>query len=475
MDEGRGRGICNYRKIAKKLIRYVKQNHFTHIELMPLCEYPFDGSWGYQCSGYFSVTSRYGSCHDLMYLVNEAHKAGIGVIMDFVPVHFVKDDFSLSYFDGTALYEYPQAHDADSQWGTANFDLWKEEVRSFLMSAASFWIDVYHFDGLRMDAISNAIFWHGNKQLGVNEGALNFIKRMNFLLNERYQGKIMLIAEDSTDFPNVTKSTFDGGLGFLFKWNMGWMNDTLRYMQEDPIYRKYKHDLLTFSMSYAFSENYILPLSHDEVVNGKGSLMVKMPGDYFWKFANLRLLRGYQMAHPGKKLSFMGNEFGQFTEWSFHKELDWMLLGYEMHQKMQAYTRDLNLFYKNHDQLWAEDYSWEGYQWIQPNDGDNSVLAFRRIDKRKRELLVVCNFTPVLREDYRLGVPKPGVYVPVFCSDELKYGGGGYLSAPAESEAVSFREYAHSARFRIPPMSVTFFSHKEKKNVISPENTGSDK
>ena len=290
--------FVNYRKIAGRLIDYVKQNHFTHIELMPLCEYPFDGSWGYQCSGYFSVTSRYGTCHDLMYLVNEAHKAGIGVIMDFVPVHFVKDDFSLSYFDGTALYEYPRAHDADSQWGTANFDLWKEEVRSFLMSAASFWIDVYHVDGLRMDAISNAIFWHGNKQLGVNEGALDFIKRMNFMLNEKYQGKIMLIAEDSTDFPNVTKSTLEGGLGFDYKWDLGWMNDTLNYLKKDPVYRKWHHNNITFSMAYFYSERFLIEFSHDEVVHGKATIINKMWGTYEQKFAQLRTLYLY-MARMG--------------------------------------------------------------------------------------------------------------------------------------------------------------------------------
>ena len=364
-------------------------------------------------------------------------------------------------------------------WGTRIFDYGKPEVRSFLISNAVYWLEEFHMDGLRVDAVSAMLYldydrpnYKANRMGGrENLEAIDFLRRLNHACFSVRKGVIMA-AEESTAFPMVTKPDFDGGLGFLFKWNMGWMNDTLRYMKEDPLFRKYKHDLLTFSMSYAFAENFILPLSHDEVVHGKQSLIGKLPGDYFWKFANLRLLRGYQIAHPGKKLCFMGGEFGQFTEWSFHKELDWMLLNYEMHQKMQAYTRDLNRFYLNHDQLWADDSSWEGYQWIQPDDGDNSIIAFRRIDRRKRELLVVCNFTPVLREALRLGVPKPGVYTPVFCSDAAKYGGGDYLSAPAVSEEVGFREYAQSALFRIPPMSITFFVHK---NVISPEKSGPDK
>ena len=359
--------FVNYRKIAGKLIDYVKQNHFTHIELMPLCEYPFDGSWGYQCSGYFSVTSRYGTCHDLMYLVNEAHKAGIGVIMDFVPVHFVKDDFSLSYFDGTALYEYPRAHDADSQWGTANFDLWKEEVRSFLMSAASFWIDVYHVDGLRMDAISNAIFWHGNKQLGVNEGALDFIKRMNFMLNEKYQGKIMLIAEDSTDFPNVTKSTLEGGLGFDYKWDLGWMNDTL-------------------------------------------------------KFAQLRTLYLYMFTHPGKKLNFMGNELAHWREWDEMKENDWFLLSYPAHDAFHRYFALLGELYTSETTLYENDYSWESFEWIDADNADKNMFSYLRKGKDK-DYVVILNFSPNTYTHEVFGVVSKGTYREIINTEWERFGG----------------------------------------------------
>ena len=421
--------FVNYRKIAKKLIRYVKQNHFTHIELMPLCEYPFDGSWGYQCSGYFSVTSRYGSCHDLMYLVNEAHKAGIGVIMDFVPVYFVKDDFSLSYFDGTALYEYPQAHDADSQWGTANFDLWKEEVRSFLMSAASFWIDVYHFDGLRMDAISNAIFWHGNKQLGVNEGALNFIKRMNFLLNERYQGKIMLIAEDSTDFPNVTKSTFDGGLGFDYKWDLGWMNDTLKYLKKDPVYRKWHHNNITFSMAYFYSERFLMEFSHDEVVHGKATIINKMWGTYEQKFAQARTLYLYMFTHPGKKLNFMGNELAHWREWDETKENDWFLLSYPAHDAFHQYFAKLGELYTSEPTLYANDYSWESFEWIDADNADKNLFSFIRKGEQN-DYVVILNFSPNHYAHEVFGVLQKGMYTEILNTEWNRY--GGTLDAPAQ-------------------------------------------
>ena len=426
--------FVNYRKIAKKLIQYVKKNNFTHIELMPLCEYPFDGSWGYQCSGYFSVTSRYGSCQDLMYLVNEAHKAGIGVIMDFVPVHFVKDDFSLSYFDGTPVYEYPQAHDADSQWGTANFDLWKEEVRSFLMSAASFWIDVYHFDGLRMDAISNAIFWHGNKQLGVNEGALNFIKRMNFLLNERYQGKIMLIAEDSTDFPNVTKSTFEGGLGFDYKWDLGWMNDTLKYLKKDPVYRKWHHNNITFSMAYFYSERFLVEFSHDEVVHGKATIVNKMWGTYEQKFAQLRALYLYMFTHPGKKLNFMGNELAHWREWDETKENDWFLLGYPIHDAFHKYFAKLGEMYKTETALYEDDYNWESFEWIDADNADKNMFSYIRKGKDK-DYVIVLNFSPNHYEHEVFGVIQKGMYKEVLNTEWSCYG-GTLDAAPQKCHAV---------------------------------------
>mgnify|MGYP002570808775 CR=1 FL=1 len=424
--------FVNYRKIAKKLIQYVKKNNFTHIELMPLCEYPFDGSWGYQCSGYFSVTSRYGSCQDLMYLVNEAHKAGIGVIMDFVPVHFVKDDFSLSYFDGTPVYEYPQAHDADSQWGTANFDLWKEEVRSFLMSAASFWIDVYHFDGLRMDAISNAIFWHGNKQLGVNEGALNFIKRMNFLLNERYQGKIMLIAEDSTDFPNVTKSTFEGGLGFDYKWDMGWMNDTLDYFKIHPYDRKFHYHKLSFSMMYFYNE--LVEFSHDEVVHGKATIVNKMWGTYEQKFAQLRALYLYMFTHPGKKLNFMGNELAHWREWDETKENDWFLLGYPIHDAFHKYFAKLGEMYKTEKALYEDDYNWESFEWIDADNADKNMFSYIRKGKDK-DYVIVLNFSPNHYEHEVFGVIQKGMYKEVLNTEWSCYG-GTLDAAPQKCHAV---------------------------------------
>ena len=414
--------FVNYRKIAGRLIEYVKENHFTHIELMPLCEYPFDGSWGYQCSGYYSVTSRYGTCHDLMYLVNEAHKAGIGVIMDFVPVHFVKDDFSLSYFDGTALYEYPRAHDADSQWGTANFDLWKEEVRSFLMSAASFWIDVYHFDGLHMDAISNAIFWHGNKQLGVNEGALDFIKRMNFMLNEKYKGKIMLIAEDSTDFPNVTKSTLDGGLGFDYKWDLGWMNDTLNYLKKDPVYRKWHHNNITFSMAYFYSERFLIEFSHDEVVHGKATIINKMWGTYEQKFAQLRTLYLYMFTHPGKKLNFMGNELAHWREWDEQKENDWFLLSYPAHDAFHKYFALLGELYTEDPTLYEKDYSWESFEWIDADNADKNMFSYLRKGKDK-DYVIILNFSPNMYRHEVFGVASKGSYREIINTEWERFGG----------------------------------------------------
>ena len=414
--------FVNYRKIAGRLIEYVKENHFTHIELMPLCEYPFDGSWGYQCSGYYSVTSRYGTCHDLMYLVNEAHKAGIGVIMDFVPVHFVKDDFSLSYFDGTALYEYPRAHDADSQWGTANFDLWKEEVRSFLMSAASFWIDVYHFDGLRMDAISNAIFWHGNKQLGVNEGALDFIKRMNFMLNEKYKGKIMLIAEDSTDFPNVTKSTLDGGLGFDYKWDLGWMNDTLNYLKKDPVYRKWHHNNITFSMAYFYSERFLIEFSHDEVVHGKATIINKMWGTYEQKFAQLRTLYLYMFTHPGKKLNFMGNELAHWREWDEQKENDWFLLSYPAHDAFHKYFALLGELYTEDPTLYEKAYSWESFEWIDADNADKNMFSYLRKGKDK-DYVIILNFSPNMYRHEVFGVASKGSYREIINTEWERFGG----------------------------------------------------
>ena len=411
----------NYKDIAKELIAYVKENNFTHIELMPLNEYPFDGSWGYQCSGYFSATSRYGSAQELMYLINACHRANIGIIMDFVPVHFVRDDFSLSYFDGTPLYEYEKACDADSQWGTANFNLWREEVRSFLMSAAAFWIDKYHVDGLRMDAISNIIHWHGNKDLGENEGALHFIKRMNYHLSEAYKG-VMLIAEDSSDFANVTKATQDGGLGFDYKWDLGWMNDTLKYLEKDPIYRKWHHNNITFSMAYFYSERFIMEFSHDEVVHGKKTIVDKIWGSYEEKFAQLRTLYLYMFTHPGKKLNFMGNELAHFREWDEEKQCDWDLLKYPMHDAFHRYFAKLGELYSKTPALYETEYDWTSFQWIDADNEDENMFSYLRKNENTY-YIVILNFSPNAYKKHAFGVPEKGVYHELLNTEQDIWGG----------------------------------------------------
>ena len=411
----------NDKDIAKELIAYVKENNFTHIELMPLNEYPFDGSWGYQCSGYFSATSRYGSAQELMYLINACHRANIGIIMDFVPVHFVRDDFSLSYFDGTPLYEYEKACDADSQWGTANFNLWREEVRSFLMSAAAFWIDKYHVDGLRMDAISNIIHWHGNKDLGENEGALHFIKRMNYHLSEAYKG-VMLIAEDSSDFANVTKATQDGGLGFDYKWDLGWMNDTLKYLEKDPIYRKWHHNNITFSMAYFYSERFIMEFSHDEVVHGKKTIVDKIWGSYEEKFAQLRTLYLYMFTHPGKKLNFMGNELAHFREWDEEKQCDWDLLKYPMHDAFHRYFAKLGELYSKTPALYETEYDWTSFQWIDADNADENMFSYLRKNENSY-YIVILNFSPNAYKKHAFGVPEKGVYHELLNTEQDIWGG----------------------------------------------------
>ena len=467
--------LYTYAEIAPQLAEYVKQMGFTHVEVMPLAAYPFDPSWGYQVTNYYAPTARYGNPDELKEFVNTLHKAGIGVILDWVPAHFPKDLYGLYEFDGTCCYELtdPEMNE-HPDWTTRIFDFGKPEVKSFLISCAVYWLKEFHLDGLRVDAVSSMLFLDYNRpnykpnRYGGRENleAIEFLRQLNAACQGVRPG-VLMAAEESHAFPMVTGAAADGGLGFTFKWNMGWMNDTLKYLKEDPIYRKFHHDKLTFPMAYAFSENFILPLSHDEVVHGKYSLVNKMPGDYFWKFANLRLLRGYQMTTPGKKLSFMGNEFGQFIEWNHAQGLDWLLLDYDMHQKMLDYTRDLNQLYLKHPTLWYDDQSWNGYQWIQPDDADNGILAWRRIDPRtKRELIVVMNVTPVTRPNFRLGVPKLGTYEPVFTSDDLKYGGTGSMPGEATAEKVSFREYPYSACFHIPPMSITIFKKKPVKTTL---------
>ena len=435
--------FVHYGDIVDELIAHCKRYHFSHVEVMPLSEFPFDGSWGYQVSGFYSVTSRFGNVIELKDFVNKLHGAGIGVIMDFVPVHFVKDEYALAYFDGTPLYEYSEGHDADSQWGTSYFDLWKETVRSFLISAANYWIKEFHFDGLRMDAISNAIFWRGNKMNGENKGATDFMKRMNFMLNEEYQGKIMLIAEDSTDFPNVCRSTLDGGLGFDYKWDLGWMNDTLKYLKRDPIYRQWHHNDITFSMAYFYSEHFILPLSHDEVVHGKATIVNKMWGTYEDKFAQVRALYGYMFTHPGKKLNFMGNELGMFREWDEQKGTDWFLRQYPMHAGFEKYFEDLTGIYANNEAYYYS-YNPTSFQWINADDASNNVYSYMRKGGGKVFVTLLNFSTNTVTEQF--GVPGKGVYKEILNSQWQKY--NGFLDHNNER---SFRA-VHLSRNHLPYM-----------------------
>ncbi|WP_432404390.1 1,4-alpha-glucan branching protein GlgB [Wukongibacter sp. M2B1] len=460
-----------YKEIADEIIEYVIEMGYSHIEILPLTEHPFDGSWGYQATGYYSVTSRYGTPLDFMYFVDRCHQNQIGVILDWVPGHFCKDGHGLYKFDGSPLYEYNSPEMAENhEWGTAIFDYGKNEVISFLISNAIFWLDIYHIDGLRVDAVSYMLYldygkkdekWRSNKYGGrENIEAIEFLKKLNTMAFS-YFPKVLMIAEESTAWPLVTTPVHLDGLGFNFKWNMGWMNDMLRYMEMDHIYRKWNNDLITFSFTYAFSENYILPLSHDEVVHGKKSLIEKMPGNYWEKFANLRILYSYMIAHPGKKLLFMGGEFGQFIEWDYKKAMDWMLLSFDMHKKMQNFIKKLNKFYKSEKSLYQLDSNDKGFSWID-NNSEQSIIAFMRKGKEKRDfIIIVCNFTPVLRDNYKIGVPYKGIYKEVLNSDLEEFGGSGTKNKKTiKANKLDWHGEPYSIEIQIPPLGALFIKRK---------------
>ena len=417
---GAGRWFTYYEMIDE-LIPYVKEMGYTHIELMPLNEYPFDGSWGYQQYGYFSVTSRYGNNYQLQMFIDACHNNGIGVIMDIVMAHFVKDDFGLIRFDGTCLYENSDATRAESQWDTLYFDFGKNEVVSFLMSSAGLWLDKYHCDGLRVDAVSNLIYHNGDSTKGENYGAISFIKRFNYHLHQNYPNA-MIIAEDSTSYPHVTETTENDGLGFDYKWDLGWMNDTLKYYKMDPEYRFYHHNLINFSMAYFYSEKFILPLSHDEVVHSKGTIVDKMWGNYEQKFSQCRNLMIYMYTHPGKKLNFMGNEFAMFREFDEEKELDWFMLQYPVHDSFKRFSRDLNLIYKDNPGLWKRDYSWEGFKWIDADNSQQRIFTYTRYDD-EYVYVTVLNMSPISYEQFDVGVPTYGYYTELLNSERDIYSG----------------------------------------------------
>ena len=468
-DAREGHRFLTYRELATALTGYVKEMGFTHVEFLPVMEHPFYGSWGYQTIGHFAPTSRYGTPQDFMFLIDSLHQNGIGVILDWVPSHFPSDEHGLAFFDGTHLYEHEDTRlGFHPDWKSLIYNFGRSEVRNFLISSALFWLDRYHADCLRVDAIASMLYLDYSRQQGEwipnvhggreNLEAIDFIKRLNQIVYEVFPDT-QTIAEESTAWPMVSRPVFLGGLGFGLKWNMGWMHDTLEYFSKDPVHRKYQHDQLTFSLWYAFFENFLLPLSHDEVVHMKGSLLGKMPGDEWQKFANLRLLMGYQYTHPGKKLLFMGGEFGQWREWDHDQSLDWNLLEYAPHQGLQRWVRDLNHFYRNHPPLYEKDFTPDGFEWIDFKDADNSIISYiRKGANPDDEILIVCNFTPVSRQGYRVGVPREGFWQEVLNSDAKEYGGSGWGNfGGMHADPIPFHGKLHSLLVSLPPLSITIF------------------
>ncbi len=476
--------FLTYRELAHALAPYVKELGFTHIEILPITEFPYDGSWGYQVTGYYAPTSRFGTPTDFQYFVDYMHQHGIGVLLDWVPAHFPKDGTALSYFDGTYLYEYADTRKGEhKQWGTLVFNYGRSEVKNFLLANALFWLREYHIDGLRVDAVASMIYldylrepgeWVPN-QYGGREHleAVDFLRQLNEAVYAEEAGTLT-IAEESSAWPLVSRPTYVGGLGFSLKWNMGWMHDMLEYMHMDPIHRRYHHNNITFSLMYAYSENFILPLSHDEVVHMKGSLINKMPGDLWQRFANLRTLYGYMWGHPGKNLLFMGGEFGQWREWNFAESLDWHLLeppSDPHHAQLRDFLRDLNTLYRREPALSILDYAPEGFSWIDPHDSDNSVISFMRRSKDPADtLLFICNFTPVPRHGYRVGVPDPGEYYELINSDADRYGGSGLENLQSmPSGPVFWQSCPHSILLTLPPLSTIIL--KRRPTVLEEEET----
>ena len=454
--------FLNYRELAIQLVDYVKEMGFTHIELLPITEHPLDDSWGYQTTGYFAPTSRHGTPDDFRYFVDVCHQNNIGVILDWVPAHFPKDSFALANFDGTALYEHQDPRKGEHRdWGTLIYNYSRNEVKNFLLASANFWLEEYHLDGLRVDAVASMLYLDYSREAddwipnihGGNENleAIDFMRHMNSITHEQHPGTV-IIAEESTSWPQVTRPTWTGGLGFSMKWNMGWMHDMLSYMQQDPVHRMHHHDHLTFGMLYAFSENFVLPFSHDEVVHGKGSMITKMPGDEWQSFANLRLLYTFMFTYPGKKLLFMGCEFGQGTEWNFKQALDWYILDYPSHHGIKTLVKDLNKLYTHHPALFQHDFENEGFEWIDCRDVNHSIVSYRR-KTANEDLIIILNFTPVVRENYRIGVPTEGQYTEIFNSDSQFYNGSNTGNHSIPSEPTPWMNLPYSVNLTLPPLA----------------------